>query len=470
MSKKRSSSWRNTKLALGVTLALAAGITAYKGCNYIKDKFNSEINEAVFLKYAGESIDSHALKIKTHDLEGKKIGWTSRIMILDADQYDSNKGLPAEFTVNPSRRLNAVWEQKKKDSKNSAVNAFFDEKVKNYSLQKATKVSLEQYLGNIQESIDIVNKNIDWKTVGKLTALKGEKLDLLERIVKTYDSKDILAYGLTELSPSTDGSLNVNVLELMLNNYGAEYIELIPAMGDGLLSTGQYQFTSHAVFEVGNNRKGASVINQALPSDKRILGSVAKLNGDDHHKAAYLFAIANWADLIRNLNNKQINTLEKKYSSNQEALVQIIATAHYNPSRTRRAVRAWIDDGMKNSYSSFCPQTRNMRVRLYADKTVNNLAALKNYDPKAGNVAPFVPPVEDKFTLVREQNSKSYTVFKYEVKEGDTYRSIIRDFNRERDLRREFEKANRDKLTDVTGLNKPALEPNQPVYILVKRK
>jgi hypothetical protein len=470
MNKKRGSSWRNAKLALGVTLALTAGITAYKGCTYLKDKFKSEIDQGTFLKYAGESIDSQTLKIRTHDLEGRKIGWTSRIMILDADQYDSDKGFPAEFTVNPSRRLNMVWEQKKKESNNRAVNTFFDEKVKKYSLQNATNVSLEQYLDNIKKSVDVVNNNIDWKIVGRLTALKGERLDLLEKIVKTYDSKDILAYGLTELSPSTDGLFNVNVLELMLNNYGSEYIELIPAMGDGLLSTGQYQFTSHAVFDVDNTKKGASVINQALPLEKRIPGSVSKLNGDDHHKAAYLFAIANWADLIRNLNNKQINTLEKNYSNKQEELVQIIATAHYNPSRTKRAVKAWLNDEMQNSYSSFCPQTKNMRVRLYADKTKNNLDALRNYDPEAGVVVPFIAMPDSKFNLVREQNSKGYTVFRYDVNEGDTYRSIIREFNRDKELRREFEKANKDKITDVTGVNKPVLEPNQPVYVLVKRK
>jgi len=338
-------------------------------------------------------------------------------------------------------------------------------------------MSLDNYLLEISHSLKDVNNNLDWGHVAKSARLDSRRKNLLMNIVSTYNAKDILAYSLTELSPSFNGELNKNLFEFKINVFGTEYVDKIPAMGDKLLSVGPYQFTSNAVYDDGKRREGASIINLALPSENRIPGSVSMLGGRDQHKAAYMFAIFNWTTILRNLNDNQISKLEKNYLKNEDVLVQIAAVSHYNPVRSRRAIRAWLNDDMKKPFEAYCSETKNVRVRSYAIKTKNNLEAVANHDGTY-----FVSPVQlnesvqrnneldaPTFKLVREENSRGYTVFRYDVQEKDNHIKIARRFNKDT-TSNNYSKINIFSFVDVGGELKTDLVPGEPVYILVKKK
>ena len=182
---------------------------------------------------------------------------------------------------------------------------------------------------------------------------------------------DLVAYGMTEIMPSAEGDLNVKILEILLRNAGSNYMFTIPALYDRMLSLGFYQFTSYAVNS--NAGAGASKMNAFLPKTIQIPGSVIALRNGEHHRAAYLFALDNLANLSKKTNEKEFAALRKALKQKPGDIVTFMATAHHAPGLAIKSARNWLSKGAKSSLNDHLIG----RLRPYGKKSDSNLAALE---------------------------------------------------------------------------------------------
>lgn len=313
-------------------------------------------------------LESKTKTYSTGNLEGRIFG----------DLYSEYTGIegrvPAEVTINFEDELDEMWNKKLKDFPNKVAQQFYEEKVKEYDVLKSEKMSLEEYISEAQENINEVNKNLDWNKLKKIKDLSKKEESLLKKAISTINGKDLISYALTEIMPSSEGELNKNVLEFLLKNAGREYVEMIPAMHDVMTSFGPYQFTSYAVYDAMDTKEGASIVNSALPEKNKIPRSVSQLEGNDHHKTAYLFAINNYANLINKLNHAQKKVFEQTAMSKKSDLVGYIATAHHLPKYAIESYKRYLGNSAKTPYEASCGKT----LKLYAKKTKANMKALYN--------------------------------------------------------------------------------------------
>jgi hypothetical protein len=271
--------------------------------------------------------------------------------------------------VNFHHQLKKMWKKKndRRRGVSGATRNGWESIIIRYKGDK--KVTLDQFIAGAERHISIVNQRIDWNGVCREYNLGNERCKLLKAVSTMIKGKDLVAYGLTELMPSTDGQLNIDVLRVLLRSAGEDYVFLIPAMYDRYLSYGFYQFTSYAV----NEPRGAdaSRVNRYLPVGNRIPGSVLKLNNSMQHRAAYLFAIGNIARAIQGLREKDLTVAYLRVKANPRAVTVFVATAHHAPSSAKRSFQAWIQRG-----GNFRPYLRGRLVQ-YGRKTFNNLTALE---------------------------------------------------------------------------------------------
>lgn len=281
-----------------------------------------------------------------------------------------------------------------------------DELKREYSTLDKGKTSLQSFLNVTQREVDGVMRNLNWQELGERKQLSTEKLDLLRAISTSINARDLVAYGLTELMPTADGELNINVLRFLLENAGSRYVHSIPALYDDETSFGIYQFTAYAVFDDGQTREGASDINRFLERDK-IPGSMKDLRGDLHHRAAMLFAIRNLWYLMRECDKKQLQALSEVWRSNHTTIIEFIAVAHHAPVHGKKGALNWLTSeynfrhpssarprrGKKgrtvtprpprqHDFVEFLPRPTKKRpnredIGLYALKTRANLKALR---------------------------------------------------------------------------------------------
>jgi hypothetical protein len=267
--------------------------------------------------------------------------------------------------------------------------------------KKRELATVKEYLQEIQIAIAEVKQNMDWQKLARIKGLVTEELELVKKISLAITEKDILAYALTELMPSADGDLNAEVLEFLLKNAGKGYVESIPAMYDKKTSFGPYQFTEFALYEKGNSRRGASVVNGALPDNVRIPGSVAKLRGSAHHKAAYMFMVDNICNLINRAllekvhktsqkglfrrsgrENNCFEVLNNKWPGSKEDIMVFTALAHHLPYPAQTIALNWLKSGGRGKVEDYVKIAGSLAQRDlpgYAKKTRANLKALSRY-------------------------------------------------------------------------------------------
>lgn len=281
--------------------------------------------------------------------------------------------MPEKINANfPTVQLPKLWEVKSKRFKETeAVRETKENLIKTYSQNKSEKMGWKDYRVRAQTSINSIRDALDWSAVGKEFGIKEDGLPLLRALEGQIAGSHLLAYCLTELMPSTDGAFNREILEFLLRQGGRDYVERIPAIHDPKVSFGPYQFTEYALKDFGDGTKksGSSILNEHIQEKEktflekilgqiaetmedilpdwegisavnklikvenlRIPGSVAKLHGDDHHKAAYLFAIHNLAMLVRALNPADRATILGRADELKAPIAEYIATAHNLPS------------------------------------------------------------------------------------------------------------------------------------------
>jgi hypothetical protein len=242
-----------------------------------------------------------------------------------------------------------------------------DEILKRYPIRPTT-MTLSQYVKHVDAEVTRAYADMDWPLLYSVYGLSSEQGAVLKNLMFEVRARELIAYSLTELMPDPyDGGLNVSALEFLLRYAGREYLELLPAVNDKYTSFGNYQFTFYAIFDDGNETRGASTASQALKR-RGIPGSVIKLKGPQHHRAAWLFAIDNLQKVVRRTSKKDVKTLNALAHRPGE-LVKVIACAHHAPAPCARAAVEWVKKGAKGEFQFY-------RQATYIKKTKTNYAAL----------------------------------------------------------------------------------------------
>ena len=314
------------------------------------------------------------LGLDTVDYKKDKNGY---FILYDDNKIPIRESLQNDMEIDFEKALYSLYNRKLKKYNNDELVAFNKTINSKYSFNSSTKMSLEDYINEADESIGIVNDNLNWKMVSHKMRLNNLETNVVKNIANELDGYNMISYCLTELFPEKDGSFNSYFLDFLLKNAGREYVELLPALYDKHISFGPYQFTKFAVYDDGIKRRGASVINQALPLDIQIPGSVSELKYNDHFKAAYLFAIYNLSLAVKDteLNNAELSFLNDRLNNSGNEIMKYIATAHYKPRNARNAFSKWVNDDCYNSYNYYCDD----RIIKYADKTDLNINSLIEY-------------------------------------------------------------------------------------------
>lgn len=273
--------------------------------------------------------------------------------------------------INPYQVLGKMWDKKVKKSPSPVVRETRKKLLLDYTA--TNQCSFDSYTKRITEVVSEVREDIDWEILRKSMRMSDRESYLARDIVSAFDGRDMTAYIMTELMPSADGQFNRQVLNVMLMTGGSEFVERIPAIGDRKTSFGPYQFTEYALFHTPKEMRGASVVNAAIKNERsKIPGSVSKLRGDDHHRAAYMFAVYNVCHLVKILNKRQFTTLERRWKSNQDDLFIYCATAHHAPAHARTAAKKWLRADVKYPFEHSCGKS----ILGYAIKTRANLRAI----------------------------------------------------------------------------------------------
>lgn len=236
------------------------------------------------------------------------------------------------------------------------------------------RTTLKDYKNACSLETQMLSYAIDWEQVGSLYHLDSERKALVKDIGKAIDGRALMAIALTEHRVGRDGSLNRDFFDFRLRCGGSEFIERIPAEADHLVSYGPYQLTSRALYDTNGHRRGASIVNQALPPDVRVPGSVSKLRGKYHARAAYLFAVHNMAFFVSHLKPHSVHSLAKAFDAHgmDESLATLVAASHYQPRFAFIAGQRWLSSGRSKPLITY---TR-AHVAEYAAVAAANHAAL----------------------------------------------------------------------------------------------
>lgn len=322
----------------------------------------------LLLPEEAEAAPSRARRCTTGALAGRTF----------TDLYTAYTGIdgvvPKEVRVDFANRLRTLWERKERRApENPVVDRASRELVTEYETRDPVRMRLPAYRNEVTRALREVRRDLNAQDAADILGLSASERTTTARIATSWTAEDFIAYSLTELMPSSDGTLNTGVLDFLLQNAGARYVYSIPALYDDRTSFGPYQFTSYALYEGPDGPRGASRLASALAPGSRIPGSVIDLRGRDHHKAAYLFAYTNLATLVRSLPESHRAKLEKGWRSHRDEILQYIATSHHLPGIAKRNAERWIANGMRTPYVASC----GPRLRQYAKKTQANRQALR---------------------------------------------------------------------------------------------
>ena len=353
---------------LGVILVAIAAWYAWSNYGHFLS-FVSTTNEAVTVTGPIPAI-TRSETLDTSALAGQNFG----------DLFAAYTGIHGRVGSSESidfcRNLRLLWDRKvERSGGNMVVRQVSTQIVAKYCLATPTSMTLANYRVLVERVIGEARNNLNWAQVAQIESLDYRRLSVLRNIVGALDGDDFVAYALTELMPGSNGKLNVSVLDFLLRNAGREYVESIPALYDPYTSFGPYQFTQYAWYETGREKRGGSRINRALATPIAH-GSVMNLKGDEHHTAAFLFAVHNLGYTIRWLNLNQVVVLENNWRRSHDDIVQFIATAHhapYGPRGAQGAFTRWLTNRARTDYSV----SLTGRLVQYGLKTRANLAAVK---------------------------------------------------------------------------------------------
>lgn len=233
--------------------------------------------------------------------------------------------------------------------------------------------SLSKLLEDVDADIKLVRPTIKYKEFCAKFDMKDYQCRDLIHASNMIDSRILVSYGLTEIMPYQDGKTSAVVTDVLLKTAGENFINSLPAKGDGYLSFGFYQFTSFAVRKDASGPQGANVVSEY--SDYNIPSSVMGLTSKDQHRAALYFSIYNLTKLFKSFSVDQHNKYVKYCQGDIMGLNQFIATAHHLPTRSIDNTNTWIYEKCSKPFVKY----QGPALSLYAKKTQANYFALGKY-------------------------------------------------------------------------------------------
>ena len=303
--------------------------------------------------------------VDTRSIAGRKLGG------LYSDITGIEGVVGTSYHINYGKNLVNLW-IRKLDRKNvsEATIQSSDIPIQIY-LEDPRKMTLKQFIAEAEREVTLIKRSLDFAAACKGYRLDANECAVFTKLAQQVRGVDLVAYGMTEIMPSAEGDLNVKIMEILLRNAGSNYMFTIPALFDRMLSLGFYQFTSYAVN--GGTGQGASKMNKFLPDIVQITGSVITLRNRDHHRAAYLFALNNLANLAKKTNAKEFVALRVALKKKPGDIVTFMATAHHAPRLAIRSARHWLAKGAKDPLNNHLIG----RLRAYGAKSDSNLLALE---------------------------------------------------------------------------------------------
>ena len=282
--------------------------------------------------------------------------------------------LPDQVTVDFANNLQRLWNKKLAItgvSRSTQKNADFI--VDRYRTSDPEFKGIKTFIRQIDRQAKIAHGAIDFPALCNKMRIKEVQCGVLESVTARIEGTQLAAYGMTEVMPTQNGNFNYVMLDTLLRNAGEGFVQAIPALGDKLMSLGFYQFTSHAVYDADSS-EGASYVNRFVTHrEAKIPGSVIRLQGREHHRAAFYFVTYNLGRLMQKLSEKEALRLEGE-ACNSDGIAQFMATAHHMPTRAIRNTEDWIQDKCKKPITSYM----GSHLRLYAKKTKSNLDAIES--------------------------------------------------------------------------------------------
>lgn len=247
------------------------------------------------------------------------------------------------------------------------------------------KMLIEDYTEYVHALVENVRDSLQWPRIEKRFALGAHQATLLQRFERELNGESMTAYAMTELMPTEHGPTNVRIMDFLLQNAGKSYLDSVPALGDRELSFGPYQFTAHALRQSDGKRQpdhGASLMDALL--ERRVLPpNVASLRGDDHYRAAYLFALYNLTLLVKDFGEKESERLLPHVQQLVSAVHSYIPAAHNAPSDARKEFIRYANAISRGREGHILKKTEygrylKPRVAMYVKKTHANLRALRS--------------------------------------------------------------------------------------------
>lgn len=323
--------------------------------------------------------------VDLRDLEGMQLA------SLNALYFGIDGEAPAFAKIDFGENLEEAWRRKLAiENVSGATKKSYREVLDRWHYGDRGVFAIEDFVAEADQEIQAVHGSIDYRSFCNdwdarvRSAATDNKLylgrdgcALVQNIAGQLTGRDLIAYGMTELFPLRNGEQNIKLMNILVSEAGSEYLNTIPALGDRYLSFGFYQFTSLAVrYDADiSARGGANKVSLYADREYRVPDSVKLLEREDHHRAAFYFAVYNIANWIRTLNAEDRVTLRRIYKNNMSVVAKFIAAAHHNPSKAITGARKWVKRDGKKDLEKYLPGF----LDVYTEKTSTNRAALDRY-------------------------------------------------------------------------------------------
>jgi len=270
-----------------------------------------------------------------------------------------------------------------------------------------TRVTLPDFKRDyLRRNLDDINGQVNWDDAinskfGSRNLSEETRADLIRFmtiVTKNIDENVLMGYAIKELMPNGGNEIyNVHFFDQLLQTAGLEYVASIPALGDGYLSYGPYQFTTIAVEPTAAMFKRFNpLLSTPVPTKMKDFG----YDMNNHTRAAILFAYNNWYQLAVELSEHN-ETKKKKDKSPRRTLLEkfndnfarldddsqrmfvtgVTGALHHAPAHAIDTIANFSDKGnwtkpeisIKNSWVVD-------RLHPYYDQTVRSAEAVRQYD------------------------------------------------------------------------------------------
>lgn len=300
-------------------------------------------------RYIFLEAQKHAYTINAGELAGRNL---AGLFALYAGN-DPKKPIPAELEVDFKYRLAQLWRKKlglPEEVKPTDVQFYKNNKTmldlaeqlyRSYDPERLSRVPLAEYMREVEEHIQVARESVAerWDELENIRGLSKANIGMVRQFERQLSGKALLAYALTELMPSEDGKANAAMLDFLLQNAGAQFVESIPALGDTHISYGPYQITDMALVSRDKSSGSAKLNRQfGIP----VPAKMSEMSGSLHHTTAYALALeAGIAAITRNKNVPEAAL--RDFVSNPENILTFVAVSHHRPADAQKWLRTYLD-------------------------------------------------------------------------------------------------------------------------------